>query len=207
MTSRGATTLDRYLLAKTRALVLEIGARMDDYDIAGACQSVLEYLEALNNWYIRRSRARFWKSEKDADKQAKWEIFPASARVAPSVPGVGEVWVNAQFERVPNQRDSGGVPKPGTITVLDAATFAVEREINGLAAGGPAERAGVHAGDLVVAVGSQRVSSLADLFRGIWGMGPAGTEIPLTLARGGGPVYVRVNSGDRNDYLRKPSLQ
>jgi len=79
--------------------------------------------------------------------------------------------------------------------------------VNGLATGGPAERAGVHAGDLVVAVAGERVSSLAELFRGIWRMGPAGTEIPLTLARGGGPVYVRVSSGDRNDYLRKPSLQ
>jgi S1-C subfamily serine protease len=79
--------------------------------------------------------------------------------------------------------------------------------VNGLASGGPAERAGVHAGDLVVAVGGERVSSLAELFRGIWRMGPAGTEIALTLARGGGPVYVRVRSGDRNDYLRKPSLQ
>jgi S1-C subfamily serine protease len=79
--------------------------------------------------------------------------------------------------------------------------------VNGLAPGAPAERAGVHAGDLVVAVGAERVSSLAELFRGIWRMGPAGTEIPLTLARSGGPVYVRVNSGDRNDYLKKPSLQ
>ena len=79
--------------------------------------------------------------------------------------------------------------------------------VNGLATGGPAERAGVHAGDLVVAVGGKRVSSLAELFRGIWRLGPAGTEIPLTLARGGGPVYVAVRSGDRNDYLKKPSLQ
>jgi len=79
--------------------------------------------------------------------------------------------------------------------------------VNGLASGGPAERAGVHAGDLVVAVGPKRVASLADLFREIWRQGPAGTEIALTLARGGAPVYVRVVSGDRNDYLRKPSLQ
>jgi len=79
--------------------------------------------------------------------------------------------------------------------------------VNGLASGGPAERAGVHAGDLVVAVGAKRVASLAELFREIWRQGPAGTEIALTLARGGAPVYVRVVSGDRNDYLRKPSLQ
>jgi isoleucyl-tRNA synthetase len=74
-TSQGASVLDRYLLAKTRAFVVEIGARMDEYDIAGACQSVLDQLEALNNWYIRRSRARFWKSEKDADKQAAYDTL------------------------------------------------------------------------------------------------------------------------------------
>jgi S1-C subfamily serine protease len=79
--------------------------------------------------------------------------------------------------------------------------------VNGLAAGGPAERAGVHAGDLVVAVGAERVASLGDFFRQMWRLGPAGTEIPLTLARAGAPVYVRVPSGDRNDFLRKPSLQ
>jgi isoleucyl-tRNA synthetase len=74
-TGRGASTLDRYLLAKTRALVVEVGARMDDYDIAGACQALLAYFEALNNWYIRRSRARFWKSERDADKQAAYDTL------------------------------------------------------------------------------------------------------------------------------------
>lgn len=72
----------------------------------------------------------------DADKSAKWDILPSSARVNPSVPGVGEVWVDTQFERVPNQRDESGVVKPGTITVVDAATFNVEREINGLGSGG-----------------------------------------------------------------------
>jgi S1-C subfamily serine protease len=79
--------------------------------------------------------------------------------------------------------------------------------VNGLAAGGPAERAGVHAGDIVIAVAGERVASLAELFRQVWRQGPAGTEIALTLARDGAPVYVRVPSGDRNDFLRKPSLQ
>jgi S1-C subfamily serine protease len=54
--------------------------------------------------------------------------------------------------------------------------------VNGLAAGGPAERAGVATGDLVVAVGGERVGTLADLFRQIWRQGPAGTEIALTVA-------------------------
>jgi len=79
--------------------------------------------------------------------------------------------------------------------------------VNGLASGGPAELAGVQTGDLVVAVSGERVTNLAEFFRRIWIQGPAGTEIPLTLARGGAPIYVRVRSADRSDYLRKPSLQ
>ncbi len=72
----------------------------------------------------------------DEAKAAKWEIRDASAERRPTTPGVGEVWVNTQFERVPNQTDERGVPKPGTITVVDAATFRVEREIDGRRAGG-----------------------------------------------------------------------
>jgi DNA-binding beta-propeller fold protein YncE/plastocyanin len=72
----------------------------------------------------------------DADKRAKWDILDSSARVTPAVPGVGEVWIDTQFERVPNQRDLSGVLKPGTITVVDAATFRVEREVNGRQSGG-----------------------------------------------------------------------
>src|SRR5690606_35072562 len=52
--------LDRYLLAKTRELVDTTTAALDAYDIAGACNQVVAYLDALNNWYIRRSRERFW---------------------------------------------------------------------------------------------------------------------------------------------------
>jgi DNA-binding beta-propeller fold protein YncE/plastocyanin len=72
----------------------------------------------------------------DADKLAKWDILDSSAQVIPPTRGVGEVWVDTQFERVPNQRDLNGALKPGTITVVDAATFRVEREINGKRASG-----------------------------------------------------------------------
>jgi len=72
----------------------------------------------------------------DADKLAKWDILGPEAQQIPTVPGVGEVWINTQFERVPGQVDNNGTEKPGTITVLDAATFTIEREINGLSADG-----------------------------------------------------------------------
>lgn len=78
--------------------------------------------------------------------------------------------------------------------------------VAGLAQGGPADRGGVRQGDMVLEVASVRVSGLADLFRKVWRLGAAGTEIPLTLAREGGLVKVRIRSGDRSDFLKKPQL-
>ncbi len=78
--------------------------------------------------------------------------------------------------------------------------------VAGVAEGGPADRAGVRPGDLVLEVARERVSALADLFRKVWRLGPAGTEVPLTLARDGAPVRVRLRSADRNDFLKKPQL-
>ncbi len=52
--------LDRYALAKTRELVDAVTERMDNYDLAGAASAITSYLDALTNWYIRRSRDRFW---------------------------------------------------------------------------------------------------------------------------------------------------
>ncbi|HXQ43540.1 MAG TPA: isoleucine--tRNA ligase [Acidimicrobiales bacterium] len=54
--------LDRYILAKTSALVDEVTASMDAYDLFGACSAITVYLDALTNWYIRRSRDRFWRA-------------------------------------------------------------------------------------------------------------------------------------------------
>jgi len=52
--------LDRYILAKTATLVTDVTDRLDSYDIPGACNEITSYLDALTNWYIRRSRDRFW---------------------------------------------------------------------------------------------------------------------------------------------------
>jgi isoleucyl-tRNA synthetase len=53
--------LDRYVLAKTAELVERVTERMDRFDLPGACAEVVAYLDALDNWYIRRSRDRFWR--------------------------------------------------------------------------------------------------------------------------------------------------
>jgi len=78
--------------------------------------------------------------------------------------------------------------------------------VSGLAGGGPAERSGVQAGDIVMEVSGKRVGGLADLFRRIWSIGPAGVEVPLTLVREGAVSRIQVRSADRQDLLKKPAL-
>ncbi|MFI4988051.1 MAG: S1C family serine protease [Alphaproteobacteria bacterium] len=75
-----------------------------------------------------------------------------------------------------------------------------------LAPGGPAHRAEVHAGDRVAAVAGQPIRGLADLYRKIWALGPAGVEVPLTLVREGDTFAVRIGSANRDDFLKKPHL-
>lgn len=71
---------------------------------------------------------------------------------------------------------------------------------------GPAEKAGIKEGDAVSAVGGTPVSELADFYRAIWKLGPAGTAIPLTLRRDGDRVEVTVESIDRASRQRPRRL-
>jgi isoleucyl-tRNA synthetase len=92
--------LDRYALAKTSALVEDVTSRMDADDLPGACAAVTGYLDALTNWYIRRSRDRFWKPvgddpETDRDKRDAYDTLASVLRVlcqvaAPLLPLVTE---------------------------------------------------------------------------------------------------------------------
>jgi isoleucyl-tRNA synthetase len=58
--------LDRYLLARTRQLVETVTSAMDVYDLYAASAAIRSHLDALTNWYIRRSRDRFWAGDQDA---------------------------------------------------------------------------------------------------------------------------------------------
>jgi isoleucyl-tRNA synthetase len=85
--------LDRYILAKTRTAVTSLAARLDDYDIGGACQALRDHLEVVTNWYIRRSRSRFWAGE-PAALDTLWTVLDAVCRAAaPLLPLTTEaVW-------------------------------------------------------------------------------------------------------------------
>ncbi len=103
-----------------------------------------------------------------------------------------------------NTGRSGAQPRPW----LGMYTSESEKNlvVGGLAEGGPAATAGIKQGDLVLEVAGKRITSLAGLFRTAWQLGPAGTVIPLTVAREGDVLRFEIRSADRNDFLRKPPL-
>ena len=78
--------------------------------------------------------------------------------------------------------------------------------IAGLARSGPAARANLRIGDIVLAVAGTEVNDLASLFRQIWSVGQAGVEVPVTIHRDGRTLEMRVPSTDRNRLLKGPSL-
>src|SRR5487761_1681787 len=85
--------LDRYILAKTKTAVEEIGQQLDAYGVAGACQTLRDYLELLTNWYIRRSRSRFWAGDPEA-LDTLWTVLETVTRAAaPLLPMAAEtIW-------------------------------------------------------------------------------------------------------------------
>jgi len=79
--------------------------------------------------------------------------------------------------------------------------------IAGLANDGPARRADLRVGDLLVSVAGQEIGTLAALYRRIWSLGRAGVEVPMTLQRDGHTLTVMLRSTDRAALLKKARLQ
>ena len=67
--------MDRYILSKLKIAVTKIDQAMEDYNTPLAVEEFSGFFEALNNWYIRRNRERFWRKEIDADKAKKPKAF------------------------------------------------------------------------------------------------------------------------------------
>ena len=78
--------------------------------------------------------------------------------------------------------------------------------IVGIAPKGPAARAELRTGDVVLAVKGEKVSTLAAFYRKVWSLGEAGVAVPLTLYREGVTFDVAVNSSDRAKFLKAPRV-
>ncbi len=78
--------------------------------------------------------------------------------------------------------------------------------IVGLADRGPAKKADLRNGDIVLSVAGKEVRDLAAFFRRIWAQGQAGVEVPLTIYRDGSTMDMRIKSSERNRFLKGPSV-
>ena len=87
--------LDRWALSELNQLVVTCTNSLEDYDSMTVCRQIEEFVEGLSNWYLRRSRRRFWKAETDADKNAAYQTLwtcleTVNRLMAPAVPFLAE---------------------------------------------------------------------------------------------------------------------
>jgi isoleucyl-tRNA synthetase len=88
-----ADPLDRYLLAKCRQYVEAMTHQLDNYEVANACDSTRAFLDVLTNWYIRRSRDRFWGDDRQAFDTLYTVLEVVCRATAPLMPlTTEEVW-------------------------------------------------------------------------------------------------------------------
>jgi S1-C subfamily serine protease len=78
--------------------------------------------------------------------------------------------------------------------------------VNGLSDNGPAEQAGLRAGDKILMVNDEEIPDLAGLWRRVWSSGSAGAEVRLRIERDGSPKRVSIRSADRASYMKSPKL-
>lgn len=91
LTTSSPDILDQYILSKLKALVQTMTGAMDAYDMMTACQESADFLEILNNWYIRRSRARFWDGTDQAAFDTLYTVLVTLCRIlAPLMPFMTE---------------------------------------------------------------------------------------------------------------------
>jgi isoleucyl-tRNA synthetase len=88
--SASPDVLDRYVLAKTHRLVSDMTAAMDAYDLYGACATIRSFTDVLTNWYIRRSRSRFWDGDPPAIDTLHTVLDVVVRVAAPLLPYVAE---------------------------------------------------------------------------------------------------------------------
>jgi isoleucyl-tRNA synthetase len=92
--------LDRWALSELNQLIKDVSADLDDFDSMNATRRIEDFVESLSNWYVRRSRRRFWKSEDDSDKRSAYEtlwtcLATLSRLLAPFLPFLAEdMWRN-----------------------------------------------------------------------------------------------------------------
>lgn len=99
--------LDRWILSAVESFILEVTENFDSYNIQKVNTAYLDFIDTLNNWYVRRSRRRFWKSESDQDKEQAYQtlytvLMKFIKVAAPVIPfTTEEIYRNLRTEDMP----------------------------------------------------------------------------------------------------------
>ena len=99
--------LDKWILSEVEKLVEDMTNALDSYDVQKADMIISDFIDILNNWYIRRSRRRFWKSENDSDKKEAYQtlysvIMKLIATACPIIPFITEeIYQNLKTDSMP----------------------------------------------------------------------------------------------------------
>jgi len=113
-----ANVLDRWIASSLESLTADVVAAMDGYDLQRAVRPFVHFIEDLTNWYIRRSRRRFWKSQDDDDKrqayQTLYNVLLRLAKIAaPFVPFVSDsIYRNLRTDDMPESVHLCDFPLP-----------------------------------------------------------------------------------------------
>ncbi len=145
--------IDRWILAELQLLVQRVTAEMDAYNPTDAGRAIQDFVDDLSNWYVRRSRRRFWKSEDDDDKRAAFHtlyrcLVTVSLLCAPLIPFTSEaLWQNLVRRVQPRAAESVHLADwpPADPTLLDERLIADTRLAMRIASLGRAarQRAGI----------------------------------------------------------------
>ena len=99
--------LDIWMISTLEALIHDMDDALGSYDIQRACGYLVTFMDSLNNWYIRRSRRRFWKGENDGDKKAAYDtlykvLMTYIKLASPIIPYITEeIYLNLKGEKDP----------------------------------------------------------------------------------------------------------
>jgi isoleucyl-tRNA synthetase len=110
--------LDRWILARLQSTVADVREGMDNYELQRAAVRFTGFIEDLTNWYIRRSRRRFWKSTNDTDKNQAYAtlhfVLTTFCKIAaPFIPFVtDEIWQNLRTPQMPESVHLCDFPEP-----------------------------------------------------------------------------------------------
>lgn len=110
--------LDRWILSEAERMNAAVISNMEKYELSRACDPILKFLDLLNNWYIRRSRRRFWKSENDCDKNQAYDtlytvLMKLVQIAAPFIPFVTEeIYRNLRKDDMPASVHLCDYPEP-----------------------------------------------------------------------------------------------